>query len=551
MICKTAQTLFFSLGLLCCIPYFGFVFGRTLEYNSLIGESIFFSAILFPTVMLFAGYRVAIIGAVSIAWFALWVISLWTSSQIMELTYDGQNYHMTAILALIKGWNPLFEELPYPYNTRAIWIEHYPQLLWQGQAVLAHLPSGIEGSKAFHYILILATALRLYDVFLHLGISKIWSILAAIACIGPIPVAQSYTFMNDGIVALSMMWLFISVWAFLNTKSKIELLMILLSLTILFGTKFSAAGMGLAALIGAAFIAIFYVPKTFFFKTSALILSLILIATILNTGSYIQNHLDHGHPFYPVKGEGNIDFMTENTPDSIKYLSWGQKRIAGLFLSGERHGELRSFDLHYFLQSRYIDSKPLGGFGPLWSSVALLGLISLAIWIRKAKRNEIRFALLISTPAILAFLIHPEGWWARYVAHIWLLPILFAVLIQNPRYGRFRAFGMSTILLALTQVSGAAGRQHFSYQTRAQEVQQVINTIEPNQTYASEAKGIGFIGSLSRIEAQGANIILFEDMPCQGSDIPWTYGNRTLCRIGITTDPGQPIRILPHSYTNY
>ena len=75
---------------------------------------------------------------------------------------------------------------------------------------------------------------------------------------------------------------------------------------------------------------------TAFIKNTVFYIITCVIAIVLvGFSTYVTNTMDHGHPFYPLAGEGKKDIMTGNQPTAFNNINGVQRLMISIFSKTE------------------------------------------------------------------------------------------------------------------------------------------------------------------------------------------------------------------------
>lgn len=339
----------------------------------------------------------------------------------------------------------------------SMWIDHYPQGTWEIAASLYSCTGSIETGKAYTLIAAIGAG-ALFGAYLrNRGFSIGQAILVTlIAVVNPISTAQYLTFYNDAFLMLELLALLTGL-AMLVDQSKRQLrtlgyTIVASSFMLCVETKFT--GLGYAGVFSLSFY-IYVVVKalrgregfTSFFILELSLFFLVVIGLsvgVFGFSPYIMNALDHGHPFYPLFGEGAQDIMTSNSPASYANSNNGRKLFLSFFsqtsnilaASGDEPQlkipfsiypqelkNLRSFDLR------------IGGFGIFYSGLLIVQILLIAILLPKQRKTRpflFQISMCYLIPTIAMMLVLSESWWARYCAYFYYMSCLTLVLLLLP-----------------------------------------------------------------------------------------------------------------------
>ena len=88
---------------------------------------------------------------------ASFYLSFEVSRSFFDLSYDGQAYHQEALIQLVRGWNPVYQQLNGPEaNNMHRWLNHYSKGVWFYESVIFQVTQNMEAAKLFHLWLMMA-----------------------------------------------------------------------------------------------------------------------------------------------------------------------------------------------------------------------------------------------------------------------------------------------------------------------------------------------------------------------------------------------------------
>lgn len=413
---------------------------------------------------------------------AIFGISIFVSgviaSIIFDSSFDGQWYHQYAVYNLAKGWNPIRDQIDN------IYANHYSKGPWIYAALLYKVFNRIEVGKAFNIVFILGSFFTSLAALLSLEKLKIkYAVLISlIAAFNPVSIYQSLSFYVDGQLSSLLVTLTSLLFLFVSSKqpSKATFIawLMLPIFVLLINIKFSGLVYSVAIIVIFALYLFVFLRKLFpkFFISSLAAISVGIL--LVGYNPYITNSLHHGHPFYPLAGQGSKDIMVTNTPNSLL----NKNRFEKIFLStfsdstsdqkSNNHIDLKlPFTLKREELGNFIITDPrLAGFGPLFSGLVVLVLGTFVV----AVKSDVpyRNSFLVGNTILLATVfINPECWWARYVPQLWLLPIFSMLLTQLYKDKIVKVLGNALILVALLNM-GLVGAMYFKAN--------LVSTIEMN-----------------------------------------------------------------------
>lgn len=395
-------------------------------------SSIFFlagfplSSYLFPLSFAISGvcvlwkFRRADLFSIAIALLAMG-LSIAIMIPTADYSLDGNAYHQGTIAALADGWNPFRS----PQNPDvSVWGIHYARAFETISAAITLTFGHLEWGRAVNAMLISGTALMAYPALRSLGLRTGAAVaITLLLTANPVGIEQVFTYCNDfPKYYLTVVAIILLIRIFRHPTIRPESM--LCSVLILgIGTKFNAAP-DLAITMLFAIVLAYVRRRSMIGATLVAIGAVALIAGTLLFGynPYVTNTITAGHPLYPLLGENAIDIMTGNTPDI--YLSGN--RFTNFFLS------LTSSQMRLFTEL----NDPLGGFTLL---MPLLLLLSVAVFIAGWSRIAPVWKAAAIT-VLLSCFIFEQSWWARYIAQLWLLPVIAAVCAARLPHNRIQHF---------------------------------------------------------------------------------------------------------------
>jgi hypothetical protein len=337
------------------------------------------------------------------------------------------------------------------------------------------------------------------------------------------------TFYNDGLVASLFTIMIVSATLAAVKGNKGAMAVFLMSAIIVAGLKFSTLVLGVAF--------VFFGLLAFFIKQKEhrsflgwLTLSSVAIATVILWEPYGTNLLQNGHPFYPLMGENARDIMDGNKPEALLNIPLPIQWLVGL--TNVSHGLFSWHQVQESFMYAGVYDQRFGGFGPLMGPVFALTLLTALMLSQKTQHKAVQISAAVITAIIVTFAIHPEGWWARYVPQMWVLPLVViaaAVSVSKPKsFTR----GAAALLLFIMSLN-AAGMTTAGYvlaKERHLELETDIQALLDKGPHAQTTTGAQFGASWRRLEDEGMRI---EVGPLNCEDpLPLSYsGGRKFCHL--------------------
>lgn len=368
-----------------------------------------------------------------------------------DFSFDGQAYQQNGIIALKEGWNPLYDE-----ELGDLWIDHYAKGNWYISAVFYAAFNQLELVKAYNILMFFASLLLLIGFLkrIHVRYALIIPFALVIAA-NPVTITQLFTTYNDGLIGPALICLMITIYFSFKEKSALHYFVLAAIIVIISNIKFTAFGYAVIV-CGVPIVYMMLSNKSRLwwsvFKNKYLHYVLITATSFLfaiifvGSTSYVSNTIDHGHPFYPLAGEGKVDIMTPNMPQSFVGLSWGEKLFLSLFSETANliEGEPRlknpfTVTQYEILSSGDVDIR-VAGFGPLFCASLILTIIAALITCLKIFKRENVILWSVFFALVITIVINPEPWWMRYIPQLWIVvAILIVIVYKSSKLGQWLA----------------------------------------------------------------------------------------------------------------
>jgi len=380
-----------------------------------------------------------------------------------DSSWDGNVYHKQMIGLMKNGMNPI-------YNVKSgdIWARHYANGAEIWGAELYAISNNIETGKVLNLLLSFALYVIAYNYMFKKTNKKLISNLFAFALtFNPIMMSQFSTYYIDGIVGAS---LFICIIALLNVidgkqnfDNKENLIILATGIIICVNSKFTALllCMMFAGLLGGFTIIYNFIKKNAKFAWKYVLYLGIVFAfavAVVGSSTYVKNTLTHGHPFYPLMGEGAVDIDSGNEPDAFKGHSHFEKWLWATFSETYTwYNKTPVLKKPFAVTSdevnnlQYPDIR-IGGLGVWYSAMLVISCICLvgAIIVLIIKKSKYFWvAGLILAGIIVPIPILPVVWQARYYPEIYLIPFVAIVILIMSKKKSIRALSYFLVLIAV------------------------------------------------------------------------------------------------------
>ncbi len=365
---------------------------------------------------------------------AVFLLGIYISGKCYDLSWDGQTYHQEGIIQLANGWNPFHDQPLQVVNST--WTNHYTKGPWIAAGSLYVLTGHIEQGKVFNIILIVASFFLCLSALLTYYKRRLLEpvLFAVLAAGNPIAILQSTTFYIDGQLSSLLVVILALFFLIIENPGAWSALTLILSVIIAVNIKFTALAyvlaLGLPVLL---YLLIVKKGRPLKLIASSLGIGLITGVLLIGFNPYVTNTVRNGNPFYPLAGPHAVDIVTANSPASFRTMNRFEKLFVSTFSETENFGGSHSTHWKWpFTESKeeanaiWLDTR-IAGFGPLFGGAVLLSVILPATAWTHDKKKTLAFACL-GLLIIGSALVNSEAWWARYAPHLWLLPVLCAML---------------------------------------------------------------------------------------------------------------------------
>lgn len=387
------------------------------------------------------------------------------NSKIYDYTYDGNSYHKLTIGMMMDGWNPLMET-EEEFNEKKgeekmdisglefKWGDYYAKASHIFAANIGKMTGSVESGKILNDLSLAILFLLVLALCLYIKKSWTFSVLFAFVMVTPTTVvSQLLTNYVDGLVYLYMFLLAALFFWFEYAKEyKEEVLGIFFAtLVILINIKFSSfayAGILCAVYYG------WYIyrykkekkfDKKFFKRFSWTAFAAVVVGVfVVGLSVYPKNLVTHGHPFYPLMGEGKVDIMTENSPDYFKSKSNIEKFFIATFSKMDNFSEIDNKEAELKIpfavyeseieRTKECDSR-ISGNGVFFGGILIVSISVILICARRVFIRNRKLFIMLTLPILMTIVMiitMSDVWWARYFPQLHF--IVFAALIILDMY---------------------------------------------------------------------------------------------------------------------
>lgn len=397
-------------------------------------------------------------GALLVSLFAL-------AGRFIDITGDGQWYHLEAIIRMADGWNPVYDRLEdngWKAFNPMVFVEGYPHGLWLVETFVYRLTGDIEQGKGWNLIFALASFLLSSTALRAWGLSRGWSwVIGGLAALNPVVIAQAMSYYNDGVVSsllLCMMAATILLWKAPSLDAWVAFVAALVFLinTKFLGLAYSVILVGTVLLLGVLWRAPWRDLRRY-----ALVSTLAGATAVLVMGfhPYVEYTVKHGNPMAAL---ASIEFRTAHQIDSngrVMPFLWSLFGAPRISLAPDVEVTWKTpfrFTTEELLVYRHWPDPDIGALGPYFAETLVISLLVLAaagvaLW-RRDKRMVVS-AVLVIAMFLIAILIKRPTWFMRYNAYLYLTPIVVCLLLLKAAAANrvaTVAAGLICFLLALS-----------------------------------------------------------------------------------------------------
>jgi hypothetical protein len=436
-----------------------------------------------------------------------------------DVSYDGQGYHMEAVMKLHDGWNPFYD--PFTGN---VWNDHYAKGAEIMAASLYALTGQIEQGKAFNFLLLTASFLLAFAGLLTWD-RQIWRALVAagVLAFNPVVINQTLTFYIDGQLGALLLCL-LGLGTLLAVRADgWTMLTFALALISILNNKFTGVVYAVV-LCGGLLLLVWVIGKRGLAKALTGVMAAAFLVGVLLVGfhPYVINTLEKGHPLYPVAGPGKIDIMDRQVPgDLVEMPSW--KRLAvsvfarseNVLATGATTQKTPFTWTKQEIDTFVLPDARIGGFGPLFGGAVLMGtlLVALAFWL--IPRRQATLAALVIAVVLVSVLVNPESWWARFAPQLWLVPALvgaYGLVVSKSRV--LQVFSLALLFVMAANVWMTSREYYEGQREMTATVEKQLSALERFSQEQPVAVVLGTPSSARRFEEHGVRFQRVQKLPC-------------------------------------
>ena len=364
--------------------------------------------------------------------------SILISSQFIDLSFDGNWYHLDAVYLLKNGWNPVYEVLSTEQTSYSDkYLNHFPKTSWVVSASIYNLTGIVESGKSVNLLLLIAglfVGQNLLQSKFQLSGFLAWAFALVIAA-SPIVLLNLFGNCVDGQVA-SLILLGVLFCAYQICEGAwVNGLFALIAFALLANFKFNTGAYAVLFVTG-FLLYLWYINSYRFSKILYTGLAWgIFTFGVLGWNPYMSNLIRNGHPLYPLsEGVGHVFDKKAIYPANFLELNWAERFIQSFFAEPSWKRNPESSQVKKLFSKNNLDSfdtgvPDLAAFGPYAPEVFLFLLpFTLLAFYFATRKHKITFLWVISF-LLLSIIINPEAWLLRYVPQFWVLIVVFILML--------------------------------------------------------------------------------------------------------------------------
>lgn len=263
-------------------------------------------------------------------------LAAWFSVFFYDMSFDGRWYHTDAILGLLRGVNPIYQQFSAP---NVIFANHYPKATWYFAALVIHTFHNFQLGKIYNPLLIFASAAYAAHFFRQLGLSGGYAkLLVAATALNPIAASQLTTYYIDGAMGSLMSLAVMIIVNLILHGAALDRLLFVLVASLAISIKFTGG-----AYVAVGILVLFVAPHlspfrkaldrrhVLFADIGMAAAALFLGVMVMGYDPYITNARQGLHPLYPMMGPNKIDLIGGQLPAELKGRNPAQKFLISFF----------------------------------------------------------------------------------------------------------------------------------------------------------------------------------------------------------------------------
>lgn len=450
------------------------------------------------------------------------IISTFISGKIFDYSWDGNSYHKSTIGMLADGWNPVYETMNEFDKNRGIsdnrsdsfslWGEHYAKASHIYAANVMALTHNVESGKSINIISMAILALFILSLLLKKNTQLLFSLVFTIIVITSATISSQY--LTNYVDILVYIYMFLLIYIFISFEQDKQnqnnlILIYIMTLSIIINIKFSSFGYAGIYCLGFYLWYILRLKKdkikVFFNKfTMASVCAVILGVLVIGSSSYVKNYIEHGHPFYPIMGNGKVDIMTFNQPKSFEGKSAIEKFAIATFSKADNISYYDDAEPMYKIpftvslsELKLLSSCDLriSGNGLLFGGILIITIIVIIYKLPKLYNEDKKLFTTMIIPLVITIMLilaMQDIWWARYFPQLHFVNFIAIILLNMDQTNKARIIKYLILILLIVNnlsIFGASTMKSYIYTKETnEEFKQVKRELQQNCKLNVETK---------------------------------------------------------------
>jgi hypothetical protein len=475
--------------------------------------------------------------------------------QTYDTSYDGQDYHQSAVIELASQWNPIYQKSPPIKLVNKIdepLISGYAKIIWSIDSSIYKLTDNIDSVTVLNFIVGLLAFSFLYQALRKLWLTAYPAIgVAFLATVTTLFVEQLFTLRED---SLSYGFLIIGISSLvlsLRSSNKLPYFLCLMTaLVFLAGIKDSDAFIFLPLLAVSLYVVL--MKKLYQLNSFKIAVGLGLLAAFVTLfNPYVTNIIRYGAVDYPYNQQSFTNALRyEGVPHNLSHDGRLKLFYYGIFstalIGSEQNpasnAQLKlplTFSGNELLTEASAPAKLVGGYGVLFSGIFVLSSVAyIYLVIRrksKAEKTIVIWLCAVLGLIIASCLLSPTPNYARYGNQLYLFPVAVVVALLIIAKEKWQLEKILAVVLIVLMAENIALDVVTASLLRAQEFTtingQLSSLKQADATYAVHASD--FYSSYLRLEAHGVKIVISPpSLDCNNKiALDETFNSTTLCKL--------------------
>lgn len=456
------------------------------------------------------------------------------ASAVYDLGFDSQSYHQRAVMELVNGWNPI-RGAPAVDGVYAPFVAHYSSGTWVQAALVALLTGDVEAGKVVNLVALAASFCLGRGALEYTGLASRRSawLLSVAAALNPVSVVQAFTFYVDGYLGSMMVSTGAALALAVAFPRRLFLGVSALCLVVLANTKFTGIVFATPLLVGAVLALLHFrrgwaaVRRFAAAHAGAYAVAL----GFVGFHPYVTNAVQHGHPFYPLRGPTVAHTITGLRPPALAEEGRALRLVRSVFADPARpwRDSAAIYKSPFSVSAAELEEYAapdarVGGWGPLFGAAVLVAAIALLPAWRRPRRDGVVLSIAVAS-LLGSALANSECWWARLAPQVALVPLVVAVFLAR------RFSGHAVLAVLLGNAALVVGAQALYVPRHSAELERFLDGLARDrpELYVSDR----WIAPLRRLREHGVDFVAVRD---DGDEPDPALESRLPCR---------PLRVFP------